>query len=1247
MNRSHTPPSPAASPTVEPREVMIDGNEAVASVAYRASEVIAIYPITPASAMGELADDWAVHGRPNVFGSVPIVSEMQSEGGAAGAVHGALQGGALATTFTASQGLLLMIPNLYKIAGELTPFVLHVAARTIATHALSIFGDHSDVMACRGTGFAMLASNSPQEAHDLAAIAHAATLRARVPFLHFFDGFRTSHEIRRVRELTDSQLDSLLGFEPIVEHRRRALNPERPVIRGTAQNPDTFFQAREAVTPYYASCVDIVEQTMDRFERATGRGYRPFEYIGHPQAERVVVLMGSGAETVHETVEQLVAQGERVGVVKVRLFRPFAIDRFLAALPTTTQRIAVLDRTKEPGSAGEPLFQDVLTAIVEDSDEAAPRFAKRPRILGGRFGLSSKEFTPAMAKGVFDELSRDEPKRRFTVGIVDDVSGSSIEYDEEFRTESEATTRAVFFGLGSDGTVGANKNSIKIIGENPAIHAQGYFVYDSKKAGARTVSHLRFGPEPIRATYLIERANFVACHQPSLLETMDVLEFADREATVLLNTPHAADEVWRHLPREVQEIILERELRIYAIDAVRIAREAGLVGRINTVMQTCFFAITRVLDLDTALAKIRAAIESSYGKKRPELVKRNLAAVESTLAHLVEVPLDGVEPNGAPRPPAVPDTAPNFVKRVTAAMIAGHGDRLPVSAFPPDGTWPTGTSRYEKRNLAREIPVWDETICIQCNKCALMCPHAAIRPKVYDTASLEGAPPTFKRTPSRGVEHRGLLYTLQVAAEDCTGCSLCVAVCPVKDKSNPRHKAIDMHPRSSLVDDERENYDFFLGLPELDRTTARLEPKGTQLLQPLFEASGACAGCGETPYVKLVTQLFGDRAVIANATGCSSIYGGNLPTTPYCTNHEGRGPAWSNSLFEDNAEFGFGIRLAVDHKSARARSLVTTLAKDIGADLARDILEAEPSDEAGIAAQRARVVRLREALRSIGASAASELASIADTLVERSIWLVGGDGWAYDIGFGGLDHVLASNRNVNILVLDTEVYSNTGGQQSKATPLAAAAKFAAAGKEVGKKDLGMMAMSYGTAYVARIALGAKDTQAVRAIREAESYPGPSLVIAYSHCIAHGYDLVHGADQQRLAVDSGLWPLFRFDPRRIREGKPPLSLDSAPAKIPVEQYMRGEARFRIVERLDPARFRELARKAQRVEAERFTVYENLARIALRAEGHDDAPPSERPTTENRAGDRTTDTVDGGTTREATGTSVDPDASRPGR
>lgn len=1222
MTISQTPPLTAASPTVDARDVMIDGNEAVASIAYRASEVIAIYPITPASAMGELADDWAVHRRPNVFGSVPIISEMQSEGGAAGAVHGALQGGALATTFTASQGLLLMIPNLYKIAGELTPFVLHVAARTIATHALSIFGDHSDVMACRGTGFAMLASNSPQEAHDLAAIAHAATLRARVPFLHFFDGFRTSHEIRRVHELADSQLESLLGFEPILEHRRRALDPERPVIRGTAQNPDTFFQAREAVTPYYTSCVDIVEDTMDRFKNLTGRSYRPFEYVGHAEAERVIVLMGSGAETAHETVERLVAQGERVGALKIRLFRPFAIDRFLAVLPATIRRMAVLDRTKEPGSAGEPLLQDVITAVVEDADATAPRFATRPLVIGGRFGLSSKEFTPAMVRGIFDELARDKPKRRFTVGIVDDVTGSSIDYDEEFRIESDTTTRAMFFGLGSDGTVGANKNSIKIIGEDRELHAQGYFVYDSKKAGARTVSHLRFGPDPIRSTYLIERANFLACHQPSLLESMDVLEHADRGATVLLNTPHAADDVWGHLPREVQEVLLERELRLQVIDARRIAQDAGLVGRINTVMQTCFFAITRVLDLDTALAKIRAMIESSYGKKRPELVKRNLAAVESTLAHLQEVPLTGVEPAGEPRSPIVPDTAPGFVKRVTAAMIAGHGDRLPVSAFPPDGTWPVGTSRFEKRNLAREIPVWDEALCIQCNKCALMCPHAAIRPKVYDTASLDGAPATFKSTGARGAEHGRMLYTLQVAAEDCTGCSLCVAVCPAKDKSNPRHKAIDMHPQAALVDAERENYDFFLGIPDPDRTTTRLEPKGSQLLRPLFEASGACAGCGETPYIKLVTQLFGDRAVIANATGCSSIYGGNLPTTPYCTDAHGRGPAWSNSLFEDNAEFGFGIRLAVDHKTERARALLMQHANEVGTDLAREILEADQTDEAGIAAQRARIVRLRDALRTIGASSASELDSIANMLVARSIWLVGGDGWAYDIGFGGLDHVLASNRNVNILVLDTEVYSNTGGQQSKATPLAAAAKFAAAGKEVGKKDLGMMAMSYGTAYVARIALGAKDAQAVRAIREAESYPGPSLVIAYSHCIAHGYDLACGADQQKLAVDCGLWPLFRFDPRRIREGKPPLSLDSAPAKIPVEQYMRGEARFRIVERLDPVRFRELARRAQRAEAERFTVYENLAKIALRAEGHDDAAPSERGVAKD-GGDTTAD------------------------
>jgi len=1188
---------------------MMDGNEAAASVAYRASEVIALYPITPASPMGELADEWAAQGRRNLFGGVPAVIEMQSEAGVAGAVHGALQGGALATSFTASQGLLLMIPNLYRIAGELTPFCLHVAARTVATHALSIFADHSDVMACRGTGFAFLAASSPQEAQDMACVAHAATLRSRIPFLHFFDGFRTSHEIASVTPLDDGEILEMLDPASIADHRRRALDPDRPVIRGTAQNPDAFFQAREAVEPFYRACPGVVEATLRRFGELTGREYRLFEYTGHPEAERVVVMIGSGAETARETVDWLVARGERVGVLQVRLYRPFSCRHFLEALPPTVRAIAALDRIKEPGAAGEPLYQDGITALAEDGAHGDRRFERAPLLVGGRYGLASKELTPAMVKAVLDELESAAPRNHFTVGIVDDVSGTSLDFDDQLDIEPEDTLRAVFFGLGSDGTVGANKNSIRILGERPGTFAQGYFVYDSKKAGARTVSHLRFGPRPIRSTYLVRSAGFVACHQPRLLEGMDVLGCAAPGATFLLNSPHDPADVWDHLPREVQETIVEKRLRLFVVDAYRVAREAGLAGRINTVMQTCFFAITGALPLDEALAKIRASVAATYGKKRPELVKRNLDAVERALEHLHEVPTEGRPADGASRPPAVPAGAPDFVQRVTAALISGHGDALPVSAFPPDGTWPVGTARFEKRNLAREIPVWDAGLCIQCNKCALVCPHAAIRAKVYDPAALDRAPGSYKSAPYRGRDLEGLAYTIQVAPEDCTGCSLCTVVCPAKDKARPRHKAIDMEPQGPLVDAERENYRFFLDLPDPDRTRVRADAKGSQFFRPLFEASGACAGCGETPYVKLVTQLFGDRAIIANATGCSSIYGGNLPTTPYCTDANGRGPAWSNSLFEDNAEFGLGIRLAVDYKAERARALLYALAGRLDPELVRGLREASQEDEASIGAQRERVALLRARLRELDVPEAGELESLVEALVRRSVWLVGGDGWAYDIGFGGLDHVLASEHDVNILVLDTEVYSNTGGQQSKATPLAAAAKFASAGKTTPKKDLGMMAMSYGTAYVARVAFGARDAQTVRALREAESYPGPSLVIAYSHCIAHGYDLAQGAAQQKLAVDCGIWPLFRFDPRRAREGLPPLRLDSPAPRVPVERYMRNEARFRIVQRLDPKRFRRLASAAQRAETERFSVYEKLSKIVLRTAGAE-GPESER-------------------------------------
>jgi pyruvate-ferredoxin/flavodoxin oxidoreductase len=1179
------------------RSITIDGNEAAASIAHRTNEVIAIYPITPSSPMGELADEWSAQGRPNVWGAVPQVVEMQSEGGAAGAAHGALQAGALTTTFTASQGLLLMIPNMYKIAGELTPFCMHVAARTIATHALSIFGDHSDVMACRQTGFALLASGSVQEAHDLAAVAQAATLRARVPFLHFFDGFRTSHEVARIEELADDDLRALIDERDVRAHRERALTPDRPVLRGTAQNPDAFFQAREACNRFYDACPGIVRDVMDELAALTGRRYRLFDYVGHPAAERVLVLMGSGAETVHETVEWLVARGERVGAVKVRLFRPFAVPDFLRALPATVRAIAVLDRTKEPGAVGEPLYQDVVTALREARDAGLDGLAAEPRIVGGRYGLSSKEFTPAMVKAVLDELVREAPRNHFTVGIVDDVTHTSLPVDPDLDIEADDVVRAVFFGLGSDGTVGANKNSIKIIGEDTPNHAQGYFVYDSKKAGAVTVSHLRFGPRPIRSTYLIRRAGFVACHQLNFLDRYDVLEYAAPGAVVLLNAPFPPERVWDELPREVQQAILEQGLRLWAIDAYKVAGEAGMGRRINTVMQTCFFAISGVLPRDEAIARIKETIEKTYGKKGQEVVARNFAVVDRTLAHLHRIEPPGRVTATRVRPPIVADEAPDFVKRVTALMLAGKGDLLPVSAFPVDGTWPLGTSKWEKRNIALEIPVWDAGLCIQCNKCALVCPHAAIRAKVYEPAALAGAPATFKAADYRASDLKGSKYTIQVAPEDCTGCNLCVAVCPAKDKSNPRHKAIDMAPQPPLREAERENYRFFLDLPEVDRTRLKLDNKGSQFLEPLFEYSGACAGCGETPYVKLLTQLFGDRALIANATGCSSIYGGNLPTTPYATNRDGRGPAWTNSLFEDNAELGFGFRLALDGHLGEARRLLVALAGRIGEALVAEIAGADQTTEAGIAAQRARVAALRAALAPLEGLEARRLELLADYLVRKSVWLVGGDGWAYDIGFGGLDHVLAMDRDVNVLVLDTEVYSNTGGQQSKATPLGAAAKFATAGKATSKKDLGLAAMSYGHVYVARIAFGARDVQTVKAFLEAESYPGPSLIIAYSHCIAHGYDMAHGADQQRLAVDSGVWPLYRFDPRRIAEGLPPLQLDSGAPKVPVERYMRNETRFRMVEKLDPARFKRLLALAQRDATQRVAVYQQLAALKV--------------------------------------------------
>ena len=1177
--------------------ITIDGNEAVASVAHRTNEVIAIYPITPSSNMGEWADEWSAKGKQNIWGTIPQVTAMQSEGGAAGAVHGALQAGALTTTFTASQGLLLMIPNMYKIAGELTSFCMHVSARTVATHALSIFGDHSDVMACRQTGFAMLASGSVQEAHDFAAIAQLATLRSRVPFLHFFDGFRTSHEVSKIVSISDDELLQLLPNELIAAHRNRALTPDRPLLRGTAQNPDAFFQAREACNGFYTACPAHVEAAMARFKDVVGRAYGLVDYVGDPDADRVIVMMGSGAEIAHEAVDWLNAGGAKVGVLKVRLYRPFPLAEFIKALPATVKAIAVLDRTKEPGALGEPLYLDVVTALREAKDAGQSAFHADPKVIGGRYGLSSKEFTPTMVKAVFDELAKPAPKNHFTIGIMDDVTHLSLPYDADLDIEPKDVHRGVFFGLGSDGTVGANKNSIKIIGEETDNHAQGYFVYDSKKAGAITISHLRFGPRQIRSSYLIKQAGFVACHQYEFMDKYDVLGYAAPGGVFLLNSPFGPAEVWDQLAREVQQEILDKQLRFYVIDAFAVARDTGMGTRINTVMQTCFFAISGVLPRDEAIAQIKKSIEKTYGKRGAEVVRKNFAAVDQTLENLHQVTLPSAVTATRMLPPIVSDAAPDFVKRVTAVMLANKGDLLPVSAFPVDGTWPTATAQWEKRNIAQEIPVWDAAICIQCNKCAMVCPHAAIRAKVYESDVLKDAPATFKGVDFKGNEFKGLKYTIQIAPEDCTGCTLCAVVCPAKDKSNPKHKSLDMHPQRPLRDAERENYAFFLGLPEVDRTKVKMDLKGVQFLQPLFEYSGACVGCGETPYVKLLTQLFGDRALIANATGCSSIYGANLPTTPYTVNRDGRGPAWSNSLFEDNAEFGFGYRLALDKHAEQAAELLRALASQLGDALVDGLLAADQSTEAGIAEQRARVAALQQKLAGIGSNDARRLERLADYLVRKAVWIVGGDGWAYDIGYGGLDHVMAMGRDVNILVLDTEVYSNTGGQASKATPLGASARFAMAGKATGKKDLAMMAMAYGNTYVAHVAFGAKDIQTVKAFQEAEAYPGPSIIIAYSHCIAHGYDLSKGLDQQKLLVDCGSWPLFRFDPRRASSGENPLVLDSAAPKIDLAKYTANETRFRVVEQMDPARFKMLQHHAQDWVTRRFSVYEQLAKMAF--------------------------------------------------
>ena len=1166
----------------------LDGNEAVAKIAYKLSEVIAIYPITPSSAMGEWADAWSSADDANLWGTVPSVVEMQSEGGAAGAVHGSLLNGSLTTTFTASQGLLLMIPNMYKIAGELTPAVFHVAARSLAAQALSIFGDHSDVMAARSTGWGLLASGSVQEAQDFALIAQAATMRARVPFVHFFDGFRTSHEVAKIALLSDDDLHALITDDLLFEHRSRAMSPDNPVIRGTAQNPDVYFQAREAANRFYAACPDIVQQMMDLFAQQVGRSYRIFEYHGAPDAERVIVIMGSGAEVTHETVDYLVGQGERVGVLKVRLFRPFSVAAFAKELPATVKNIAVLDRTKEPGASGEPLYLDIINALYESN------FAARPRVIGGRYGLSSKEFTPAMVKAVFDELKKEQPKNHFTVGIEDDVMHTSLSYDPKFSTEGKEVVRALFYGLGSDGTVGANKNSIKIIGENTPNYAQGYFVYDSKKSGAMTVSHLRFGPKPIRSSYLLTEADFVACHQSIFLEKYDILATARKNGTLLLNTPYGPDEVWQHLPEQVQRDIIEKNLDFYVIDGYKVAREAGMGPRVNTVMQVCFFAISNVLPREDAIKEIKYAIRKTYGNKGENIVNMNLAAVDQTLDNLFKVQVPATIGSKVQMVPAVFGDAPPFVKDVLGRMIAMQGDTLPVSAMPIDGVFPSGTSQYEKRNLAQEIPVWDPEVCIQCGKCAMVCPHAVIRIKAYEPAVLADAPQSFKHTKARDREWEGLEYTIQVAPEDCTGCAICVDICPAKNKAALGYKAINMEEQPPIREEERDNWDFFLKIPDLDRRQIKNNTiRQQQVQRPLFEFSGACAGCGETPYIKLVTQLFGDRAVVANATGCSSIYGGNLPTTPWSYDANGRGPAWANSLFEDNAEFGLGMRVSMDKKADQAHELLRRLAGEVGETLAGEILTASQTNEAEIYEQRERVTTLKDRLKKINSSEARHLLSLADMLVKKSLWIIGGDGWAYDIGYGGLDHVIASGRNVNILVLDTEVYSNTGGQSSKATPRAAVAKFAAGGKASPKKDLGMMAMTYGNVYVASVAMGARDEQTLRAFLEAEAYDGPSIIIAYSHCIAHGINMTTAMNDQKTMVDSGAWLLYRYNPDRTTQGLNPLQLDSRRPKLPVDRYMYTQNRFKMLTLSNPEVARQLAEEAQHDVEMRWALYEYLA------------------------------------------------------
>ncbi len=1185
---------------MERKKVTIDGNEAAGYVAFNTNEVIAIYPITPSSPMGEWCDAWSAEGKRNLWNEVPSVSELQSEGGASGSVHGALQTGALTTTFTASQGLLLMIPNMFKIAGELTSTVFHVSARSIAAQALSIFGDHSDVMATRSTGFAMLASNSVQEVMDFALISQAATLESRIPFLHFFDGFRTSHEVMKIEQLTSEDIRAMIDDELVIAHRKRGLTPDHPVLRGTAQNPDVYFQGRETVNKFYDVCPEIVQKQMDKFAGIVGRKYHLFDYVGAPDAERVIILMGSGVGAAEEAVEYMTSKEEKVGVLKVRLYRPFSMEHFINALPKTVKKIAVLDRTKEPGAGGEPLYLDVVNAISEKHMAGELSFAF-PKIIGGRYGLSSKEFTPAMVKGVFDELKKDKPKNHFTIGIVDDVTNTSLDYDAAFSVEPDETFRGKFYGLGADGTVGANKNSIKIIGEGTNFYAQGYFVYDSKKSGSTTVSHLRFGPKEIRSSYLINKANFIACHQQVFLEKMDMLDDAAEGATFLLNTTVPKEEAWESLPEKIQKDLIEKKMKLYIIDAYKVGAETGMGQRINTIMQTCFFAISKILPKDEAIGMIKNTIKKTYGKKGDKIVQMNYDAVDQTLAHLNEVEIPEYATSKIQFLPTVSDKAPEFVQDVTATLISGKGDFIPVSKMPIDGTFPTGTAQWEKRNIALEVPVFDPEVCIQCNKCVAVCPHATIRAKVYDEKLLENAPETFKHVAFKSKEYgENMAYTIQVAVEDCTGCGICVDICPAKNKKETRLKAINMTPQLPLREQERANWDFFLSLPDVDRKKVKTSAiKDSQFLQPLFEFSGACTGCGETPYVKLASQLFGDRMVVANATGCSSIYGGNLPTTPWTVNKDGRGPAWSNSLFEDNAEFGLGFRLAIDKHNAQAKNLVKDLSAELGDSLVNEILTANQGDEAGIYEQRERVKVLNEKLNDLSknangkASQVKHLLSLSDYLVKKSVWIMGGDGWAYDIGYGGLDHVLASGKNVNVLVLDTEVYSNTGGQMSKSTPRGAVAKFAAGGKQLAKKDLGLMAMSYGNVYVAKVAMGSSDIQTVRAFIEAEAYDGPSLIIAYSHCIAHGIDMGRGMQNQKAAVDSGYWQLYRYNPELGKEGKNPFKLESKGMKIPLKDYAYMETRYKMLTKSHPEEASKLMEEAQNDVVEKWKVYEQLA------------------------------------------------------